>query len=132
MSRPWIQFLCLLSLGAAMTANSALAETVRTRYQEIEVSWPDAVQRERLADTMGLEVMGMAEGEWIRLLSTEDRTAALMSAGFEPRIIHEDLEAHYARRNGTSRAGAGFGLLFRGESNLGDEDLRQSRPRGVE
>jgi hypothetical protein len=105
----------LSRLLTGLIAILSLAETdalAAERYQEIELPWPGAMERSIIAEHPDLEVMDIDEGRSIRLLSRPTLTEALVAAGLEVAVVHDDLEAFYSARMSQSRGGGAFGEFY--------------------
>ena len=79
-------------LGALALPSTAWSDRI---YQEIEIPWPADGDLGFLTDIPDLEVMGMTEGESIRLLSRPDLTGQLLERGHRVAVRVEDLQEHY-------------------------------------
>lgn len=101
----------LVSACLIVGVSASLAAASPERYQEIEFDWTAMPSREALDDYPELEVMRVREGVSVRFLSHPDLTEQLRSAGYVPRVVHDDLEAFYRERYAqtTGRGGGAFG-----------------------
>ncbi len=87
--------LALLILAMLFIARSPAGAADRTIYQEIEIPWPTPEEKEILRSLPDLELLRFERGESMRLLSTEEMTAALVGGGLRPAVLVGDYAQHH-------------------------------------
>jgi len=89
-----IMALLLAAVTLFPLPGASLAEE-RSSAQEIELAWPTEEERAVIAQHPELELLGMERGSFVRFLSHQALTQALIDAGLRPRVLVEDYAAHY-------------------------------------
>jgi hypothetical protein len=86
-------------LGALLAAVPTRGSPPEEPYQEILVRVPPGSSPAQILQDRDLELVGVGEGE-IRLVSRPHITTELTDQGLSVKIVHGDLEAFYAERQG--------------------------------